>query len=168
MNLKSPGKIQISAKVAAYLNEIQDCNYSKLKLDNTIWQQKPFWNIERVRIGNTRTVPIELIVNGEVVATKNINADGNVEDINFDTEIKQSSWVALRVMYSAHTNPIFVILNQKPIRASAKSAQWCLKAVDQCWSQKSSKFSLSEKEDARKVYDNAKEIYQKILLESSK
>jgi hypothetical protein len=31
-----------------------------------------------------------------------------------------------------HTNPIFVVVGGQPIRASRKSAEWCLKAVDQC------------------------------------
>ena len=34
------------------------------------------------------------------------------------------------------TNPVFVLVGEKPIRASRRSAEWCLKGVDQCWSQK--------------------------------
>ena len=30
--------------------------------------QKPYWDIERARIGETRTVPVEVIVNGHPVA----------------------------------------------------------------------------------------------------
>ena len=61
---------------------------------------------------------------------------GRIQDLAFDVPIKKSSWVALRVLPSSHTNPIFVLVGGKPIRASRKSAEWCLKGVDQCWSQK--------------------------------
>ena len=33
---------------------------------------------------------------------------------------------------SAHTNPVFVIVGDQPIRASRRSAEWCLRGVDQC------------------------------------
>ena len=80
--------------------------------------------------------------------------------------IDKSSWVALRIMPSSHTNPIFVLVDNKPIRASKKSAEWCLQAVDQCWSQKSQKFSVADKADAAKVYERAREPYRKILSET--
>jgi hypothetical protein len=100
------------------------------------------------------------------VATQNIAAYVKIADIMFDTRISKSSCVALRIIYSSHTNPIFVIIDNKPIRASARSAEWCLKAVDQCWTQKSPKFSAADKNDAKKAYEQAKEIYKKILSES--
>ena len=40
----------------------------------------------------------------------------------------ESSWVALRVLRSSHTNPFFVLVGDKPIRASRRSAEWCLRA----------------------------------------
>jgi len=76
---------------------------------------KAFWNLERGRIGNTRTVAVELIVNGEAVDKKMITADGSIQDIVFETEIKKSSWVALRILPSSHTNPVFVLVDKKPI-----------------------------------------------------
>jgi len=166
VDLQKPTVVHVSAKVAAYLNEKRDDRLRKLKLDNTIWQQRPFWSIERARIGDTRLVPVELIVNGVAVASKNIVADGKINDIFFDTPVAKSSWVAIRILYSSHSNPVFVIIDNKPIRASAKSAEWCLKAVDQCWSQKSPKFSDHDKNEAEKTYHDAKEIYRKILNES--
>jgi len=111
-------------------------------------------------------VPVELIVNGVAVASKNIVADGKVNDVSFDAQIAKSSWVAIRILYSSHSNPIFVNIDNKPIRASAKSAEWCLRAVEQCWSQKSPKFSAADKKDAEQVYNQAKEIYKRILRES--
>ncbi len=81
-------------------------------------------------------MPVELIVNGESVERREIEADGDINDVSFDFTPKQSSWVALRVFATAHTNPIFVEVDDKPIRASRKSAQWCLDAVDVCWNSK--------------------------------
>jgi hypothetical protein len=166
VDLAQPATVQITAKIAAMLSENPDEKMGKLRLDNTIWQQKPFWNIERARIVHTRTVPVELIVNGKVAAKQILLADGKVNDVTFRTPIAKSSWVALRIMYSSHTNPIFVIVDNKSIRASAASAAWCLKAVDQCWSQKSPKFSAADKKDAAQVYEQARVIYRKILAES--
>ena len=130
-----------------------------------MWTQKPFWNIERGRIGKTRTVPVELIVNGEVVEKKIMEADGRVQDVVFDTQINKSSWVALRILPSSHTNPIFVLVDNKPIRANKKSAEWCLKAVDVCWEQKQGKIAEKERASAKQDYENAKKVYQKIVSE---
>ena len=80
--------------------------------------------------------------------------------------IEKSSWVALRIYPSSHTNPVFVVVGGKPIRASKKSAEWCLKAVDQCWSQKEPAIRAAEKEAAKKAYDVARDAYKKILAES--
>ena len=100
------------------------------------------------------------------VATKNILADGSVQEISFEINVPKSSWLALRIMPSSHTNPIFVLVNNKPIRASRKSAEWCLKAVDQCWSQKSPQFSVAEKSDAAKTYELAREAFRRIIKET--
>jgi hypothetical protein len=167
LKLSKPSNVSITAKVAAYLNETIDTTIKKLDIANNVWGQKPFWNLERGRIGNTRTVMVELVVNGKAVASKNILADGSLQDIFFETMIDKSSWVALRILPSSHTNPIFVLVNNKPIRASKLSAEWCLQAVSQCWSQKSPKFADAEKEEAAKVYEAAKEAYLKIINEST-
>jgi hypothetical protein len=38
--------------------------------------QKPFWVLERARIGNGREVLVEVVVNGIAVARKPVQADG--------------------------------------------------------------------------------------------
>jgi hypothetical protein len=128
--------------------------------------QKPYWHVERARIGDTRNVPVELVVNGKVVETKELAADGQVEDIKFTFTPDRSSWVAVRVFPSCHTNPVFVELDGKPIRASRKSAQWCLDAVDVCWKQKVKQTRASEQPAAAEAYKIAREAYAKILSES--
>src|SRR5436309_6603837 len=86
---------------------------------------------------------------------------------NVTPKVERSSWVAMRVLASSHTNPVFVVVGNKPIRASRRSAEWCLKGVDQCWSQKE-KFIRQhpdELEGARRDYDHARETYRRILSE---
>jgi len=129
------------------------------------YYEKPYWHIERARIDNTREVPVELVVNGRAVARKNIVADGTVQAVEFDTPIQQSSWLAVRILGSSHSNPIFVVVEGKPIRASRESAQWCLAAVNQCWTQKAPQIAKSELPEARKAYDHAREVYSKLIDE---
>jgi hypothetical protein len=129
------------------------------------YAEKPYWHIERARIGASREVPVELIVNGEPVARKTILADGVVRDISFDTRIARSSWIAARILPSSHTNPVFVIVDGKPIRASRRSAEWCLAAVNQCWTQKAPKISKAEVPEAQQAYDHARDVYKRLVEE---
>ena len=84
----------------------------------------------------------------------------------FQASVTKSSWVALRILASSHTNPIFVIVNGKPMRPLRASAEWCLAAVNQCWTQKAPKISARELSDARQAYDHARETYRKLIAES--
>jgi hypothetical protein len=124
------------------------------------------WSPEYARVGQSRDVAVEVIVNGHPVATQRLTADGSLRDLAFDIPIQRSSWVALRILGSAHTNPIFVLVGERPIRASRKSAEWCLKAVDQCWSQKSPRIIAAERLAAQRAYDHARQRYRQILSES--
>ena len=107
-----------------------------------------------------------MIVNGYPVANQEIVADGSTRDIAFDVPIERSSWVALRLYPSAHTNPIFVIIGDKPIRASRRSAEWCLRGVDQCWEQKQQFYAAAEKDEAAKAFEHARVVYRQIASES--
>ena len=111
--------------------------------------KKPYWNLERARIRGTRKVPVEVVVNGEPVASSELLADGQIRDLEFYVPIPKSSWIALRILPSSHTNPIFALVDGKPIRASRRSAEWCLAAVDQCWSQKAPQIREQERDEAR-------------------
>jgi len=109
---------------------------------------------------------VELIVNGHSVATKEITADGSMKSLEFDVDIEQSSWLAVRILPSLHTNPIFVEVAGKPIRASKKSAKWCADAVDVCWNAKRNQIREKERAAAKKAYDEARAIYEKMMAES--
>jgi hypothetical protein len=129
--------------------------------------QKPYWHVERARLGDTRKVPVELIVNGVAVEKREIEADGSVADLSFDFTPERSSWVALRIFPACHTNPVFVEVDEQPIRASRRSAEWCREAVDVCWKAKSPQIRAAEKPAAEAAYNVAREAYDKIIAESA-
>lgn len=158
---KAGEKLKVKVSAAALLEEKprEDIRGKKLA-------EKPYWHVERARVGDSRKVPVELIVNGLSVAKQEIPADGSVNDLTFDYVPKQSSWVALRIFPAAHTNPVFVEVDDKPIRASKKSAQWCLDAVDVCWKRKAPAIRESERPAAAAAYDVARKAYAKILGEA--
>ena len=162
VRLDKPGKVKITARVAAMLDEKPNPD-----LRGRPYQQKPYWHIERARLAETRKVPVEIVVNGEPVLRKEIAADGKLQDFSAELELSKSSWVALRILPSCHTNPVFVLVGDKPIRASKKSAQWCLESVDQCWKQKKGRIRKSELAEAAKAYEDARQAYRKILSESA-
>jgi len=87
--------------------------------------------------------------------------------VAFDVPIAESSWIAARILPAAHTNPIFVIVDKKPIRASRESAHWCLNAVHQCWTQKAPHMTADQQAAARTAYEHAEEVYQRLEAESS-
>jgi hypothetical protein len=164
LKLFAPGSVKVRARVAAYLDPEPSAGAVAIKKQRL--DQKPYWEIERARIGKTRKVPLEVIVNGHPVATREIVADGRIQEVSLDVPIKKSSWIALRILPSSHTNPVFVLVGGKPVRASKKSAEWCLKSVDQCWSQKEEAIRAAERDDAKKAYDVARQAYKKILAEA--
>ena len=147
-------------KVAAYLPELPDESLRSRSTD-----EKPYWDVERARIGNSREVPVEIVVNGSAVASRKITADGKIQEVEFSVPIERSSWIAARILPAAHTNPIFVTVAGKPIRASRRSAQWCLDAVNQCWTQKSPRISEREIAEARSAYEHARSVYRRLIAE---
>ena len=108
---------------------------------------------------------VELVVNGYPVAAETVLADGRERIVRFDHRIEKSSWVALRVFSSAHTNPVFVLVDGQPIRANHHSAQWCLRSVQQCWRSKELTYSPAERALAKQDYQQAEEVFRQILLE---
>lgn len=160
LRLDTQQTVKFRARVAARLEEHSDPDLGKRP-----YQEKPYWHLERARIGDSREVPVELIQNGEVVAATNLLADGTLRDVEFEVPVQRSSWFALRILPSAHTNPIFVEVGGLPIRASRRSLEWCLASVDRCWSQKERFYAADEQADARAAYEHARAVYRKRLAE---
>lgn len=160
VKLSSPKTLHATVRAAAFLDEIPD-----MAMQTRPYDQKPYWSVERARVGKSREVDVELVVNGIATARKRLLADGVVRNIEFDQPIEKSSWVAIRIPYAAHTNPIFVIVDGKPIRASKASAEWALTAVHQCWTQKAPRISDKERAEARSAYDTAEATYRRLARE---
>ena len=161
VRLPRPGTVRARVRAAAMLSETPNAAVRSRRFD-----QQPYWDIERARIGDSREVPVELIVNGYPVAKQTLVADGTIRDLTLEAKIERSSWVALRILPSSHTNPIWVLVGGRPVRASRRSADWCLKGVDQCWSQKERTISASEMEQAKADYEHARQTYRRILSET--
>ena len=115
LRLAQPGQVRVRALVAARLPEAPDETIRSKRGD-----EKPYWDLERARLDRTREVPVELVVNGSVVATRRIVADGSSSPLEFPLTVERSSWVALRILPSSHTNPIFVVVGDQPVRASTR------------------------------------------------
>jgi hypothetical protein len=171
VKLAEPGTVKVKARVAALLEPKPTATTEHIR--KSPLTAKPYWDVERARIDDTRKVPVEVVVNGEAVDRKEITADGKEQEVEFAVPIKKSSWVCLRIFPTSHTNPVFVLVGDKPIRASRKSVEWCLKAVDKCWEQKApgilgnppTERRKQELAEAKAAFDQAREAYKKILGE---
>jgi hypothetical protein len=162
LRLSAGAKIPVSLLAAAYLPLHPDKSLHDLPYD-----ERPYWDIERARIGDSRKVAVEIIVNGKVITSQQLLADGSARELKFEVPVTHSSWVAARIIPAAHTNPVFVVVDGKPIRASRRSAEWALNGVNQCWSQKAALISPSEMGEAKKAYDHARQVYQELIRESA-
>jgi hypothetical protein len=129
-------------------------------------RKKPYWTPEHARTGDRQGI-VEAIVNGRPAGSTRIAADGSIQDVRLEVAVERSSWVALRILGSAHTNPVFVVVDNRPIRASRKSAEWCLAGVDQCWAKKAPHIRARERDAAMRAYEYARERYGQILKEST-
>ena len=123
------------------------------------------YDIEKARIGSTREVSVELIVNGLPVDTVRLEADGVPRPIELKAKITRSSWLALRILSSVHTHPVFVLVDGRPIRTSKRSAQWCRSCIDRVWEVKSPFMRESERPAAAQAFDHARTVYETIAKE---
>ncbi len=163
LNLPAAATVKVRLKAAALLAEKPTPKTEAIR--SRPLDVQPYWHLERARVGDSRKVPVEIVVDGLPVARREIEADGSIQDLEFDVAIARSSWIAARILPSAHANPVFVIVDGKPIRASRKSAEWCLESVDQCWRRKEPAIRDSEREAAKDAYEGARVAYRKILSE---
>ena len=160
LNLKRSGTVLIEALVAARL-EPEITGEITPKRAAPGWG----WHLEWARIGKTREVPVELIVNGAAVENATLLADGTPRAIKFKTPIVRSSWVALRIIPSGHTHPVFVMVKEKPIRASKRSAEWCRACVDKVWEVKWPFMRESDRPAAAEAFNHARDTYDRIISE---
>jgi hypothetical protein len=170
--LEKPQTVDVRARVAfaariplavAY-GSVMPAGGRKL-VGDTVTLHAPRRKDEFTSEGKARLV--ELVVNGRVVATREVPADDKIHDLQFTVPIEHSSWVALRQFPQLHTNPVDVLVEGRPIRASRRSALWCIAAVEQLWKTRGRSISPAEGDDAHKAFDHAIEVYRRIASEVS-
>jgi hypothetical protein len=167
--LDEPGKVAIVARVAfapetplAVAHGLIVPEVGRRKLGDTVLLHGP--RSELVVTGGERLV--EIVVNGQAVASKAVPADGKLHELRFEVPIERSSWVALRHFPQLHTNPVNVIVAGKPIRASRNSARWCVETIDLLWKNRARNIAEHEREEARQAFDRARARFLKIAEES--
>jgi hypothetical protein len=164
LRLRGRSEVTFTARVAALLAEGQDPVAAVVASRGS--GDRPYWTLLRSGIGGSRRVPVELIVNGEPVARREIEADGSWHDVTFTHRIDRSSWAALRIYPSSHSNPIFVLVGDQPIRSSRRSAEWLRASVDQAWEMKSPRIREAELPAAAAAYEHARRVYDRIAAEA--
>lgn len=164
LQLQSPRVVTIQADVAGRLEPVPTPATEAIRKLAPL--EKPYWHIERTRLGDTRQVLVELVVNGLAVESRPVVADGQILQMQFSFTPKTSCWVALRIANAAHTNPIWITVADAPIRVK-RSAEWCRKAVDQCWSQKVLRIRAAERAEEAKFYDRGRKFYDRMIAEAT-
>lgn len=169
VKLTQPGKVSIVAKVAfaeetplAVAHGGITPPAGKSVVGDTVVLHGP--RREEMLVGGQRKV--EIVVNGVPVASREVPADGKLQDLKFEVPIAKSSWVALRHFPQLHTNPVNVIVANQPIRASADSARWCIEAIDLLWKNREKNIKPTEQDDAKAAFDRAREKYRRIAEEA--
>jgi hypothetical protein len=171
LRLDQPGTIEIRAKVAfAERTPLAVAHGSivpaggRRLVGDTVNLHGPRRDGEFTREGQSRRV--ELVVNGQVVASRDVPADDGVHDLPFGVPIERTSWVALRQFPQMHTNPVDVIVAGRPVRASRRSALWCLGSVQRLWETRGRTIAPAERGEARAAFDQAIEMYRRIASEA--
>ena len=119
------------------------------------------------RLPESPEIEVELIANGLPIAVQKLRADGEQRTLKFaDPKFTRSSWVAARIFPSAHTNPIWVKVDDKPVCVKS-SVVWCLASLEQCWKEKKRTYAAAEKEQAETDYEHARQTFRKMLDESA-
>ncbi|HTF28537.1 MAG TPA: CehA/McbA family metallohydrolase, partial [Flavitalea sp.] len=159
LDLSAPSVVKVKAKAVAMLPEMQ--SEEGVEIASRSLDKSPYWHIERARMGRSRNVAVELIFNGRPVDSTIVSANGKWNELEFKYTVKESGWFALRIFPSAHTNPIFVVVNKAPVRV-AESINWCIGAVDQCWKNKQGQIRKEELSAAESAYKQASGIYNSL------
>ena len=191
VKLSKPGEVKVTVDFAGYLPgepetvqilgepyplNSQATTYQPLPEPKTIkiqdipilgvsWRNIPWWHLERARIGDSRDVKVEVVVNGEPVAEQTVTADGKMIPLEFEIPVNKSSWVTVRVLGASHTNPIWVLVDGMPVRV-AKSIQWDIDALAQAFEVKRHGWRPEDYPEAKAAYDYAYEYYAKALAEA--
>ncbi|RPH98371.1 MAG: hypothetical protein EHM72_12845 [Calditrichaeota bacterium] len=119
---------------------------------------------------------IELISNGEVIAqVKGAASPGKPLLLKTPHSFTHSSWICARRMddqgHQSHTAPVYVTINDAPVRASVNDAEFFVRWIDNIlvnieesgpWNQ----YFTHDIESVRERYRQARAVYQKIAREA--
>lgn len=171
VELSQPGEVTITAKVAfapvtpeTVAQGVVKPVGGKRLVGDTVELHGP--RSDKLIEGGERLV--EIVVNGQAVASRKVPADGKIHDLKFQIPITQSSWVALRQFPQLHTNPVNVLVAGQPIRASRESAHWCEEVIELLWKNRERVIAESERDEARRTFEKAKAAYRVIASESQR
>jgi hypothetical protein len=164
VQLDAPGTVAIRARVAFAPETPESVAYATRKIEGgrrlfgdtvTLHGPRP----DKYVRGGERLV--EIVVNGRVVTSRSVPADGQEHELEFRVPIERSSWVAMRQFPQLHTNPVDVLINQKPIRVSASSARWCEETIQQLWRVRSATIAPAERTEADRTFQAAIAEYRR-------
>jgi hypothetical protein len=164
--LEKGGKVQVRAKAAFGSQTPREAPYGGVLPRGGLRNLGDTVNL--LQIGELRPHDrrlVEVVVNGRSVASKEVPADDGEHEVAFEIPVEQSAWVAVRQFPQLHTNPVNVVVGGKPIRASRKSALWCIACIEQLWSMRGKGIAPAERDEAKKAFDAAIEAYRRIAAE---
>jgi len=133
------------------------------------------WTVTKETFGR-----VELVSNGRVIAKRSgIAKPGNPLILMVTQLFPKSGWICARRMDSSghmhvlHTSPVYITINDQPIRASKEDAQYFVAWIDNIlkriepegpWN----KYFPNDLEIVKKHYRKARDIYSRIAAESNK
>ncbi|MCI0720926.1 MAG: CehA/McbA family metallohydrolase [Acidobacteria bacterium] len=173
VSLSQPDTVKICAKVAfSSQTPLEVANggvfpaRGKRLIGDTVNFHEPLSSADSTPL-DPRLRLVELVVNGQAVASKKVPADDRLHELEFSVRVDRSSWVAVRHFPQMHTNPVNVLIGGQPIRASRKSALWCIAAIEQLWRARNEKIAAHEREEARQTFWSVIDRYRQIAKEAA-
>ena len=122
------------------------------------------------------TGTIELVNNGKVISTQAGTAKpGEPVTLRASKEFTTSGWICARRMdengHQTHSAPIYITINEKPVRASAEDARYFISWIDNLLEKTAqggiwSRYFTHDQETVHQRYRKARDIYSRILGEA--
>ena len=109
---------------------------------------------------------VEIVVNGNRVKSARVPADGKIHPLQFRIPVARSSWIALRHFPQLHTNPVNVRVGDARIRASRRSALWCIETIERLREQRRNSIRENERAAAMQAYDEAVQKFRTLAAEA--